>query len=719
MKKILFVILLMILVTRGFGQFGSAHIFWPSSVNLFGLYEISFTLPTTYTNPYDPNVISAYAVFTGPDNSTYTVNAFYYEDYTFQQHAEGYEIATHHAENDGWRIRFTPNSVGTWSFVVNAFDTNGAVQVSFMNLSHTFTCNSVTDADGFISKANTRYLKRDVVRDSQRKYRSFFPIGPNVGWYDNLNYNNEKPLGIYQYKGYIDSLYNNCNYMRVFLTRYHHLSLYGPEYTETENGNPKVYFDSIINQKDSAELDYIITYALQHDIAIMPCIFNCEDFQIGSQNSSSPNIWENNPYNTVLNLSNPCQFFTNRTANRITKNLIRYIVSRWGYATNVMAWELWNEVNHVFDNDNGYDGVEQDVVIWHEGMAYYMRSIDPFQHCISTSMGSNGINYQTLYANLYDELDFVQNHRYENIQNAASRKQLSYRLYLRVKEGQTQYKTKPFFQGEFGFSQNHDAPLYAEKDPWGFDLHNSLWSSLFSTSMGPASFWWWPYTNSCGLYHHFMPLLNFCRNLPIPSDSFSSDLTGHETGHKLVFPNNLETYYMINETQDTIYGWSQDTAFAYQSLRWLTDSVRMKNDTIYIIDTVYINNSMHIDTVQNILHGLLFVDDAVLDPGGYVYTMNPSKRPAPSSNSNTIILPITNQPVGSRYQVKWYNSETGYVLNTAITEYVSVYQNAQGEKFVSFQFPSQVRNLRQNTINNKYGDAVFVLVLNNPIELNE
>ena len=34
---------------------------------------------------------------------------------------------------------------------------------------------------------------------------------------------------------------------------------------------------------------------------------------------------------------------------------------------------------------------------------------------------------------------------------------------------------------------------------------------------------------------------------------------------------------MINATEDTIYGWCQDTAFAYQSLRWLTDNAKLYN----------------------------------------------------------------------------------------------------------------------------------------------
>lgn len=253
------------------------------------------------------------------------------------------------------------------------------------------------------------------------------------------------------------------------------------------------------------------------------------------------------------------------------------------------------------------------------------------------------------------------------------------------------YPTKPFLMGEFGFDQGPNVPEYVVKDPYGIDLHNSLWSSLFFTSIGSASFWWWPYVNTCGLYNRFAPLLNFSQNMPIPSESFTAHHKGSLVGHKLVFENALQTYYMINATEDTIYGWSQDTAFAYQSLRWLTDSV-------HIVQTRW-------GPVRR------FKDDAVYDPLGYVYTLNQSKKPAPSSNSNTIKIPIANQPVGASYKVKWYDSETGlpYGLGNVPSPVVYVQQELSGRKFISFEFPSYIRNLQQHVINNNFGDAVFFI----------
>lgn len=81
--------------------------------------------------------------------------------------------------------------------------------------------------------------------------------------------------------------------------------------------------------------------------------------------------------------------------------------------------------------------------------------------------------------------------------------------------------------------------------------------------------------------------------------------------------------------------------------------------------------------------------------------------------SNVIEIPITNQPIGSRYRLTWYDSETGYPFTTNAILYTIVQLNAVGDKVVSFNFPSSIRDLQYQTINNVFGDVVFSLVLDN------
>ncbi|MBR4391027.1 MAG: DUF5060 domain-containing protein [Bacteroidales bacterium] len=688
MKKLLLLLTLLVALIPAFAKPDITKVNFPSEVDVFGMFEISFAMGS-YANPYDPEVIRVYAEFIGPDNQSFTVDGFYYEGYRFKKE-KNIEIAVPERASNGWRIRFTPNAVGQWFFILHAVDRNGDITLkNYQRRSFAFQCQAVDSAQGFIKKANTKFLKRDVIDKGQHQERAFFPTGPNVAWYSSADYNIYlKPYGIYGYEQYIDALAGNANYFRMWINRYQYLSIYGPENTERVNGKPRMYFDATLNQKDSAELDYIVEYAKSNGITIMPCIFNFrnyihkKDVPTGTaSNPAMPSDWLNNPFHTVLGLESPYQFFTDPEAKRVSRQLLRYIVSRWGYSTNILCWELWNEVTNITEDDGMDEQTQLEIADWHDEMATYIRSVDPYRHLISTSLGKvKGM--KTLYSKVFTTLDVVQNHNYQNIQKYNPIEQFTYLLFNASREARLLYRYKPFFMGEYGFGQENPNRQYEDKDPLGVDMHNSLWSSAFSCSMGPASFWYWGVLKKLDLFRRYQPLLTFFSRLPVLSDSFTPQTTGQLIGDALVFPNELETYYMINATEDTIYGWSQDAAFGYQSLRYLTDPL---------------GKNRH------------FVDGQVNDPKGYVYTLDPAKRPRPSSSDNTIMIPIRNYKAGTRYTIHWFDSETGLEIAREATTAI-VNRNWLRQRRLSFEFPSSIRDLKRSSINNTFGDAVFMIV---------
>ena len=411
MRKAFFVSLVTLWCAFVYAQPTISGLTFPTSVDVFGLFEMSFQLGK-YDNPYDPEVIDVYAEFKAPDGKTFKVNGFYYEGYTFQQ-KDDYEVATA-SRDKGWRVRFTPNQAGKWSFSLHAVDRNGKTALSSSDkYPLSFECRSVDTDQGFIRKANSRYLKREVMQNGESKYQAYFPIGPNVAWYDYKG-TRTYPKGIYDYNRYIDELAGSANYMRIWLSRYQYLSLYGPEFTQMNGKNPTLYFDSSLNQKDAAELDHIIAYAAKNGVTVMPCFFTFGDF--GYMHNSSSR-WDNNPYNTVLGLKSPTMFFSDKKAKRIAKNLIRYIVARWGYATNIVCWEFWNEVNNIPADDQPVALYHANIVKWHGEMADYIRSIDPFDHLVSTSLGTFS-EKEYIGSAIYKNLDIVQYHTYGNIQKA-------------------------------------------------------------------------------------------------------------------------------------------------------------------------------------------------------------------------------------------------------------------------------------------------------------
>ena len=676
MKKHLILAFLTALISLGYSQPNISEVDFPDSANLFGLFEVSFQM-NTYSNPYDPEIIDTYAEFFSPNGKSFKVNGFYFEEYSFKQ-VNGYEIATEE-RTKGWRIRFTPDQTGTWTFVIHAIDRHAQIELNAWNSRpFHFQCEAVTSGEGFISIANSRFLKRNVVENSLRKNRSFFPIGPNIAWYE-YNKSPLYPRGIYDYEKYIDSIAGSANYMRIWLNRYQYLSLYGPEYTQKEGNKVKVYFDSTINQKDAAELDYIVDYAANRGITIMPCVFTFGDFFNKHQSAST---WDNNPFHTILGLESSTEFFTDLEAKRITKNLLRYIVARWGYATNIMCWEFWNEIDNIPNGDLTVNQFYRNLVSWHEEMAEYTRSIDPFGHPLTTSTTTLGAT-EYLSSRIYESMDIVQWHTYGNIQKAKSKEQRAHQLFEKSDAAFNIYPYKPFYVGEFGFGQASYDPKYENKDPFGFDTHNSLWSTMFSTAIGPASFWYWAYLEKRDLFRIYEPMLKFSENFPLLSEDFYAYNTAETTHRSTIFPNGIQTYYMINWSEDTLYGWVQDTAFSYQALRRLTDR-EGKNGH--------------------------FEEDGVFDPNGYIYTLNPKKKPKPCSTSNTITLPIKRQKAGKQYIVRWYDAETGMEIKAEKTR-VTVQKGCWGKRYISFEFPSSVRDLDRMTIHNTYGDAVFSIIL--------
>ena len=681
MRKTFLLLALLSLLGTSFGQPSMSIPQAPTKVGVYDKFELTFTLGD-YSNPYDPEVIDVYADFTAPDGRTFRAIGFYYEDYNFQKE-KGVEVASHQRDGDSWRVRFTPDLSGLWSYEVHAVDQKGE---SFSRGS--FECQFKVSAKGFIRRANNQFLKREVVANGQREEHSFFPVGPNVAWYRSADYNKfRKPFGIYEYQDYINALSGNANYMRVWSCRYQYLSLNGPEHAIRENGLPKMYFDSTLNQKDAAELDYIVDYAAENNINLMLCMFSfgelrddSEALEQSEKYGSMPSGWRYNPYHTILGLQKPEEFFSDPKAMRVTRNLVRYYIARWGYATNIVCWELFNEVANTFKDYPVQDNITEAVSNWHKDLATLIRSIDPHQHLLSTSVGSAS-NLPGILESVFDELDIVQDHLYKNIQKTLSKDQMSQGLFNKTNEMREAQPEKPFFMGEYGLKGSASGINNSTKDPKGIDLHNSLWSSLFSGSMGPASFWYWRELNQSGMYDRYKPVMVFSENLPILSGTFKSMTTGEVTGNSMVFPNNIVTYYLVNATEDTIIGWCQDTAFCYQSLRRLTDVV---------------GKNAHFD------------NDGVFDSTGYVYTLDPEKRPAPSSFSNRIVLPIESQRSGTVYTVRWFDPETGRELRSEAAEAVVRKPWFRSRRIV-IDFPASIRNILGRRVNNTFGDAVFMI----------
>jgi hypothetical protein len=204
--------------------------------------------------------------------------------------------------------------------------------------------------------------------------------------------------------------------------------------------------------------------------------------------------WKRNPYNS--DNGGPCvlpsDYFTSPVAKDFVRRRLRYSVARWGWASNLVAWELWNEV----DNNEGFDS--QSCAAWHREMGDYLKSIDFWKHPITTSWRD-----RATFA--LPQIDIVQGHSYFGPEFDAAQYSMQDTDHLMRNFG------KPFFFGEQGI----EGPVSV--DPEGKHFHDTLWVTALSGAAGTGLYWWWHnYVEPYNLYRHYGPLAEFVRGVDWP-----------------------------------------------------------------------------------------------------------------------------------------------------------------------------------------------------------
>lgn len=437
-----------------------------NTVEQNGKFQANVNLDADYDNPFDYDQVRVYCTFTGPNNEQVEVDGFFMEEYTLNTNGS---LAP---DGEGFKVRFSPSSIGTWSYQVSAKDSNGVTAQQPATFQVVASTNPM--ARGFVKTGATNYLELD-------NGEQYIPIGENICWENNNPYQD--------YKKWLDSLSNNGgNFFRLW---HAHWGL-GIEWKNNWGG-----FGGLLDyqQVNSRYQDWLFDYCQEKGIYVMLCLQH--HGPVSTQ--VNPN-WNDSPYN-IAN-GGPCQstaqFFSDEEAKRVTKNRYRYIVARWGYSQSIMSWELFNEVEWT---DN-FASVRQDVMLWHGEMASYLKSIDPYQHLVTTSFAKEE-NDPLIWG--MTDFDFTQTHHYTGAANLERVLAGSVRDYL------DEYG-KPTLTGEFG---NGQSSTLSSVDPDGIHIHNSMWGSLMAGGMGTAMSWWWDiYIHPQDLYYHFSPIRGVVDRVP-------------------------------------------------------------------------------------------------------------------------------------------------------------------------------------------------------------
>jgi len=421
-------------------------------VPVFGKFEVTVGLDAAYSNPFDPEEVDLSAVFTDPAGRQCKVDGFLYS---------AQQDSSMNYTNPVWKIRFSPAVEGTWKYDVNVRTKDGSDNSGRKK----FKC-VPSKAKGFVkvSAADPRYFEF-----SNGDF--YYPAGENICW-----------ASLAGFRKYFAGMQEaGCNWTRVWMSNWES----GLEWTKGSGYRGLGRY----NLEKADKLDKIIDLAREYGLYVQLVINHH-----GQLSTRVNPQWDDNPYNARN--AGPCKepgdFFTDPAAKRYFKNRMRYIIARWGYSPNVMAWELWNELTFVDDLDLDMDAA------WHKEMASYIKEKDPYKHLITTSYAGTFHDYG-FNEKVWEipEIDYTQFHMYT--QDVVSAIIGAYRLMSRFE--------KPYFMAEIGTDSTEGVD---KKDLDGAYLHAAIWSQYMLSCAGNAMPWWWDsYVHPKNMYYHWAALTAF------------------------------------------------------------------------------------------------------------------------------------------------------------------------------------------------------------------
>lgn len=675
----------------------------------------------------DPDYINLFCELTSPTGIKYKVDGFYYEDYqvscilppapnhyhynTVQSNSGPLAIvippalaAMVQVDNISiWKIRFTPQEAGTWNFSLttifdayNTYGLNNTIHYTPPPNSEeqpVFSCNYM-ESKGFVKRGtNNKYLQFE-------NGDQLFLIGENMEWManDNLAVNENAPVhpnnivtkpapqvcGSCVFERLFDELADGAiagrsnsdindrgNYIRFGLGTL--------PYPANPPSNSMTAAFMKRNTAHVNNIEYLMLKGYDYDkifeaaaqrnifmkVSLMKPFYNPSEYP--------GNIFRapNDPP------SDPCDFFDQSTAvsgpmNKRYRDFLRYVIARWGYATNVVAWEIVDEWDDKTESNNGQkciDKIQAAMANWFDVTAKYIREKDFNRHLIDA--GCEGVWFPDNIANnpvlsVYgnDEIDLTGNHfsfgyspniahfnngcytAVDGFETSASDAET--RHFTRSKILQRDFYKKPYIMNSFWFGDNN---LKNDFLRYGFYHHNSYWMSIFSGSYGMSSNWSWGYLHAPFVGNNWaeFPLLSHMEAIhdfvqlmdktTEPMESFSNidvpltEVTIKDNSNMTL--NDIRVVIERNTGKTRFYGWLQDIRYDQKNLLGLPN-VSTLPDPI---------NQPGVNPPYSFASSF----------SCYQYTLDPAYRPSPNlsgvSNKRFLALSVTHN---LQYRVEWY-----------------------------------------------------------------
>lgn len=497
-----------------------------------------FRLDREFFNPYDPDEVTVDFELKTPDGNVKRYPGFYSRDYTRTRHFTREII---HPEGSGfWEIRFTPlvpgdyqlrlvvndrmakeETVSEWrSFSAAASNLPGAVRVSAKN-------------NGFFELTSGEF---------------FFPIGLNIHTNTDrrseigFNFGHLPDRGTYDYDDYLTACGKaGINAVEVWMAGWT-MAL------EHDAGRSGYYGVGRYNTDAAWRLDHVIDTARENGIFINLIIDNH-----GRLSDSSDPEWRENPINARAEyaaanggfLSDPAEFFRSEAAMKNNSKRARYIAARWGGTPNIMAVELWSEVDLTSQMRERY--ADGSALKWHQAAAEELRGYSQIGWPVSTHICSE-------FHNLLGLIKLFQQPAITHIAGDAYRNpDLHFADHLRDYGNHMKNHGKPQLITEFGGNPNGSAPEQILGD-----IHSGLWGSLFSRLSGTPFLWWHDFVHLNDHYDHYRAFADYLKGIDLRSEKLDYLLSPAVT---VPAPPKGQTYQALAlAAPDAFYGWLYNRA---------------------------------------------------------------------------------------------------------------------------------------------------------------